>query len=413
MARRGVTSRLYRRGDRWWADLRAYSDVGGGREPLKVPGTSAATTDRDVAQKLLTERIQQLEAARRNKGLLGYTYAETVHDYADYHLRKKARQDFSDRWLAQAQKHLERAEEFFGGSMPIADIDVAAVQCFSEWLSEQPSGRGGGLQPGTVRAHLNSLSNLYKRAQSEGRVPVGYNPVASMIDKPRPVPKEPDWFEVHEAALILEAARRYRAKTVSKALGPTNDHLVYPIVACFLLTGGRKREVLGLLASDVSFDRKTIAFRPNTYRGLKTRNAVRNVPLFRQLEEVLRPFVFDRDSPLPEEALLFPSSRTGRMITSIDKALDRVAEIAGFPKGLIRSRPFRHTYCAARLQTLDRGEPIPTYTVSRELGHGGASLVQKLYGHLGEVRHRSDAVEYRMENHRAELADRIAALGWV
>ena len=35
----------------------------------------------------------------------------------------------------------------------------------------------------------------------------------------------------------------------------------------------------------------------------------------------------------------------------------------------------------------------------RELGHGGDSLVKKVYGHLGEIRHRANAVEYRVQQH--------------
>jgi len=50
---------------------------------------------------------------------------------------------------------------------------------------------------------------------------------------------------------------------------------------------------------------------------------------------------------------------------------------------------FRHTYCATRLQTLDQGAPVSLYTVGKELGHGGDSLVRRVYGHLGEVRHRA------------------------
>ena len=44
--------------------------------------------------------------------------------------------------------------------------------------------------------------------------------------------------------------------------------------------------------------------------------------------------------------------------------------------GKIRTKIFRHTYCAARLQTLDQGFPISTYTVARKLGHGGDSLIK-------------------------------------
>ncbi len=72
---------------------------------------------------------------------------------------------------------------------------------------------------------------------------------------------------------------------------------------------------------------------------------------------------------------------------------------------------FRHTYCAARLQTLDRGAPVSEYTVARELGHGGTSLVERVYGHLGSVRHRSEVVEYLVENHRDTLGEQLEALG--
>jgi len=71
---------------------------------------------------------------------------------------------------------------------------------------------------------------------------------------------------------------------------------------------------------------------------------------------------------------------------------------------------FRHTYCAARLQTLDQGAPVSPWTVGRELGHGGHSLVNRVYGHLGEVRHRSEQVEYRIEHFERILTKRLAAL---
>ena len=71
---------------------------------------------------------------------------------------------------------------------------------------------------------------------------------------------------------------------------------------------------------------------------------------------------------------------------------------------------FRHTYCSARLQTLDGGAPVSDFTVGRELGHGGTSMVKKVYGHLGKVRHRSDVVEYRLEHHREALGDRLTTL---
>src|SRR5712664_2416172 len=104
--------------------------------------------------------------------------------------------------------------------------------------------------------------------------------------------------------------------------------------------------------------------------------------------------------------------RTGEqaMLTDFRKLLDVVAVRAGWKPGEIRSKMFRHTYCAARLQTVDGGAPVSTYTVSREMGHGGEAMVRRVYGHLGQVRHRAEAVEYRVEQHAAKLGARLEAL---
>lgn len=158
----------------------------------------------------------------------------------------------------------------------------------------------------------------------------------------------------------------------------------------------------------MSFDRKTVTFRPNDRRRLKTLPSARVVPLWHQLEGVLQAYVLDG----PPGQLLFPSYLTGReaMITDVRKLLDRVGMRAGWRKGEIRSKMFRHTYCAARLQTLDSGAPVSTFTVSRELGHGSKDMVERVYGHLGAIRYRSEAVEYRVEQHAERLAERLEQL---
>lgn len=74
------------------------------------------------------------------------------------------------------------------------------------------------LSPKTVREHLNSLSNLYRRAQGEAVVPPGFNPVMAVMDKPSAKRKEARWLEVHEAALLLESARSVKALEVSQPL---------------------------------------------------------------------------------------------------------------------------------------------------------------------------------------------------
>ena len=87
-----------------------------------------------------------------------------------------------------------------------------------------------------------------------------------------------------------------------------------------------------------------------------------------------------------------------------------VAARIGHKQGEVTPYTLRHTYCSARLQTLDQGAPVSPFTVGRELGHGGDALVRSVYGHLGTVRHRAKVVEYRVTQHRAILRERLAAL---
>ena len=268
------------------------------------------------------------------------------------------------------------------------------------------------MSAGRVRSHLYALSNLYRRAQEEELVPLGYNPASVLMEKPARDNREARWLKVPEAALLLERARRLRPR-------PNNPDelaaaIAEPLLATFLLTGGRMSEVLGLELDDVSFDRRTVTFRPNAWRRLKTAGSWRIVPLWPQLEAILYASVF---GPRLERGgrFLFPLTEPGpeAMLVETRKLLDRLAAPAGLKKGEIRHRVFRHTYCAARLETTDRGAPVSTYIVSRELGHGSEEMVRQVYAHLDTFRHRSEVVEYRVEQHFEQLADRLRRLGFV
>jgi integrase len=200
-----------------------------------------------------------------------------------------------------------------------------------------------------------------------------------------------------------------------QATPPIDDALLaYPRIATYLLTGGRETEVLGLELDDVSLDRRTVTFRPNAWRRLKTPGSHRVVRLWPQLAEILGPYLGWRTIQRAGR-LLFPSPwiREERMLTDVRKLFDRVARRAGLEAGTLRTKAFRHTYCATRLQTLDQGAPVSTYTVARELGHKSEAMVRRVYSHLGTTRHRSEVVEYRVEQHLERLGDRLQRLGLV
>lgn len=392
---------------RAYADFRDYADVGGKREPLKVSGAKLATDDSDVARELAANRIKDLEERRRGNGILGpVVETRKLKEFASHHLIRKAKSGkVTEAWLVKNETFLSRAAEFFGKDRRLHAITVADV---TAWLEHEQTrtGRGGRstLSPGTVRHHLNALSNMYRRAMSEGVVQ--FNPAQAMMEKPSAEVHEARWLEVPDATLILEAARLHKP---AREDGIASAH---PLIATFLLTGGRQAEVLGLEVSDVSLARKKVTFRPNDWRGLKTKTSHRTIPIWPQLAEILAEYL-DGDGR-PKGKLLFPSMRGAEesMIKDVRKLLDGLALLVT-PEGeeppFLRTRMFRHTYCAARLQTLDGGAPVSTFTVAKELGHGGTSLVQRVYGHLGTVRHRGAAVEYRVEQHKG-LKRKVAAM---
>jgi hypothetical protein len=53
---------------------------------------------------------------------------------------------------------------------------------------------------------------------------------------------------------------------------------------------------------------------------------------------------------------------------------------------------------------------VSVYTVARELGHGTVAMVSRVYAHLGTVRHRAKAVEFRVSQHAKALGERLQAL---
>ena len=394
------TTRVFWRGARAWGDFR---DLGAGREPLIAPGETMGTTDPDIAAELVQERVRGLQEQKRRAVLLGIERDAGLAEFAAEHLKRKAREGRVTRgWLMESEHQLRRAVEFFGAERSLASVKPADVRAWSTWLAELNNGRGGTLSGGTVRHHLNTLSNLFRRAQEDGCVPPGWNPVVALTDKPSAKRVEAQWLEVPDAALLLEAARTYRPKKAHNATPYS-----YPILATFLLTGGRKSEVLGLMAEDVSFDRGTVTFRPHEHRRLKSPTSHRSVPLFPQLREVLQTHVFERGHV---DGLLFPSHQGPGMITNMWKTLDRIGERASFDAGEIRTKRFRHTYCAAALQLIDRGAPISPWTVAKWMGHGGRSLVDRIYGHLGELRHRAEVVEYRVEQHEEAVGERLSRI---
>lgn len=67
--------RIYLKSGRYYGDFR---DLGGRQEALIPNGQRLATTDPDIAGKLVTERVKELEEQRRGIAIVGRGREETL-----------------------------------------------------------------------------------------------------------------------------------------------------------------------------------------------------------------------------------------------------------------------------------------------------------------------------------------------
>lgn len=379
-----------------YADLRDFADVGGGLEALKAPRERYATTDEDEASQLLAKRLEQLEEARRGRRPDGRE-DRRLAEYAKRHLKLKE----GNRRASSIRRNdvaLRRVLAFFGEDVRLSEIDVAGLTDSVGHRRRQPGNREGSkVSAQSILHELNALGNLYKRAVSEEVA--DRNPVRLLSDKPTVRREEAAYLEGDEAARLLEAA----AHLDKHPSGPRAIRFLHPVLAAFLYTGARAKEVFGMEVTDLDFKEELVHIRPNAWRNLKHHRHRRHVPLWPDLRAVLTGYV---ERCNRTEGLVFPSPNGGGMLKDLRGSLAAALEHAEITKA-VTLHSLRHTYTATRLQTLDHGAPVSVYTVMKELGHRSIGLIESTYGHLTSVRHRSAAVEYR-KTEVLELAARRA-----
>jgi len=412
---------IYWKGDRAYADFRAFAPWGGKLEALKPEGSRTATSDPDEALSLYVARRDALKELREQhpKGLASTTDdpLDRIPPFIGYHLSVLRRGRRSGRKLTPGelqsrQKYLAhfagylarlRSKQHPHGVHYLREVTRDHV---SAWLAEveahpphantpRPGGRRGKLSGNTLAKYLAAVRGMLKRAWQDGRI--SENPALKIADEDRPATaraSDTPVLEVHEAALVLEAARRLPLRGGA----PAENYLR---LACYLLTGGRASEVDDLDKSDVDFEREEVHFRPNTSRArLKTAGSVRIVRLWPQLRDILKEYM--AGPHVPAGPRLFHGADMRRW-------LDHVGLAVGFPKATLRGRTFRVTYATARSQTVEDGAPVALWTVMHEMGHTSIRMLEKVYNRAIRSRQRREHVEFRWEDHAAAVGHRLEA----
>jgi integrase len=404
---------LYKKAGRWYGDFRPYADAGGSQEALRPDGERYATKDHPVAKRLAKARLAELKRLRLGGHQSGKVDMRLLGPFVDYHMEREAKRKGADKSrLGQVEQRLNVAAEYFGEDRLLRSITTMHLEEYIDFLTDRLRWEGtervsdATLAASTVKKYLWDLSKLFRRARAAQIISGKHRPFDDIMNMPEVEEEEAEWLDGPTAALLLEAARLYQPKRAELALP-----CAYTIVAALLLTGMRPAEGLALYVEDIDFDRKLIRVRRNRHRRLKTRRSRRSVPLWPQLEVILRAYLEARGNPTT--GILFPSPKAAdRPVGSIKRLMTELAERIGTETALT-PKVFRHTYCAARLQTTDGGVPIAKIKVARELGHRKSDITEGVYAHVDPgktLMPRREYVEFSLADYPGLVEKKFVAL---
>jgi integrase len=394
-----IVTRLKTRNGRYYLDLR---DLGKGREALIPEGQTYATKDQIVALHLAGIRLEALLRPEHERYFQSQelTRTATVGELARetlVHMRQLAGEGFAGaRTILRYEQALKHLFRVLDQDIRADRLTLSEVKAAIRTLRQTPTRSGASTSASSMHQIITAMQLAYDYASDEGIVLKGQNPWRALRRQDRPsLPRQSrtDFLEIYEGCAYLQGC---------KAVGHSTIPL-YPLVSTYLHTGGRKTEVLGLELQDIDFRKRLVRFVSNQWRDIKDYDE-RSVPLWPGLERVLRAYLPLRDSG---STLLFPGvGHRGQpqMITSYFKPMMKAkwaaAALLGAELGKallsksVNPRAFRVTYCSARLQMLDRGEPVASWTVEAEMGHNSGKMIRSVYGRIGQRRHRSAVVEY-------------------
>jgi len=193
-----------------------------------------------------------------------------------------------------------------------------------------------------INVELNVLSSMSKFAVERGYI--------SEPLKIKRLPhryKLPDPLDLQSTLKFLEAAKE--------------EPFYYALFLCLYYAGMRKKEVLNLTWDDILFEWNLIRIRKAKM------NKERFVPMAQILKEALLAL---KTSKQNTETLVFPSPRTGKPLTDIRKAIQRIAKKAGIERK-ITPHQLRHSFATHLLEV-----GVDLRTIQALLGHEDIKTTQ-------------------------------------
>lgn len=202
--------------------------------------------------------------------------------------------------------------------------------------------------PRTIRHHLVSLNVFLSWCEKESYIKEN---TAKKIPKPRLPKKIPKHLSIDQTERLLDWAKHY------PYLYDYEKNRAVAIIAMFIYTGIRYKELLHLKLEDIDFENNIVHVLAG--KGAKDRN----IPLSPTLKGYLKPYLTERNTINPYSLYFFVSKRShGKMS---DKTLRRLIEKLKV-KSKINFTPhmLRHTFATLMLEG-----GCDIFSLSKMMGH--------------------------------------------
>jgi integrase len=309
----------------------------------------------------------------------------TVAEYLDYWMRDvqpaRVRETTIEIYHVMIKNHIKPTL----GHCKLRNLGAYDVRRALEALKENGRSARIGL------ACLRILSACLSCAMREELV---FRNVATLVEKPKYIPKETAIWTAEQAALFLRTIK---------------DHPQYIAFLLLLTYGMRRGEVLGLRWSDIDFDNGWIHVRQQIgrvkgvikARELKTENSRRVLPLMSHVRAALLEQAQKNGIAPPQFNPNFNLSTKGTVVVSkagtpleprnLTRYYNDLVQEAKLPR--IKIHAMRHT-AATLLKDLN----VPVKDAQLILGHSSISTTLNIYQHGTLETHRSaiSAVEDRL-----------------
>lgn len=314
---------IFKKREKWFIDYRAD-----GRRYRECVGTSHA-----LAKQALSKRLSEIAEGKFFPGRAAN--AQSFNDFADKWWKQHGQTLRSKSWGLM----LKQIKTAFGPKR-MGSISTGDIQTYYNGVAANSS-------TSTANRHFTLLRSIFNCADAWGDFH-GDNP-CTRVKRGR------------EAAHRLRYLTQDEIKAVLEAAHPR----LYPALACAILTGMRRAEVLGLRWENLSLESDTIYL-------LQTKSGKpREVPIGGKLHEVLLSLGPKPNGPVFELPVIM-----------LRRYFDRALKQAGIFS--FRWHDLRHTFASWFMM---RGGNI--YTLQKLLGHSSIAMTER-YSHLASGHLKSE-----------------------